>query len=164
MIDCRTALQTIGNKTLLEHHRKLAFFCSKRCPGEIILKIQDWANGLDGKTLLPMSGFHTPVEQEVLRILLRSRHPLIIFPARSIGAMRIPADWKSALDTGTLCIASNFPASVRRATVTTAEGRNRRVASLSDEILIPYAAPGGKTEELLREFPSKIIDYNVYVK
>lgn len=143
------ALQTFGNAALLDHPRKLAFFCSNRCPGNIILKAQDWANSLEEKELLPISGFHTPVEQEVLRILLRSKHPLVIFPARSLEKMRMPRVWKAGVEAGTICIASGFPATVRRATAATAETRNKLVASLADEILIPYAAPGGKTEALL---------------
>jgi len=46
----------------------------------------------DGVTVI--SGFHTPVEKECLRILLRGSQPVIICPARSIEGMRIPPTWK----------------------------------------------------------------------
>ncbi len=154
MANALSTLHAIGNRDLLRHPRKLAFFCSNRCPGEIILKVQDWANGLAGNALLPMSGFHTPVEREALRILLRSRHPLAIFPARSLENMRIPAAWKAGIEAGAICVASGFPPHVRRATAQSAAARNRLVASLADAFLIPYATPGGNTSKLLLEMRS----------
>ena len=53
--------------------------------------------------------------------------------------------------TGRLSVVSAFSENKRRPTVRLAEERNRIVAILADEVLIPYAAPGGKTEHLARE-------------
>lgn len=52
---------------------------------------------------------------------------------------------------GRLSIASAFQGKLRRSTVRLAEERNRMVAFLADEVLVPYAAPGSKTERLARE-------------
>lgn len=52
-----------------------AFFCSQSCPGDIILKAQDWVNGRVPESAPVIGGFHTPVERDVLRILLRAGAP-----------------------------------------------------------------------------------------
>jgi hypothetical protein len=68
----------------------IAFFCSQSCPGDVILKAQDWANarGPEGPTVV--GGFHTPVERDVLRILLRARSPILLVLGRSLTGWRAP--------------------------------------------------------------------------
>jgi hypothetical protein len=42
---------------------KLAFFCSAKCPGEILLCVLKWVPTLTGQNAVVLaSGFHTPVE------------------------------------------------------------------------------------------------------
>ena len=53
-----------------------AFFCSQSCPGDIILKAQDWANARGPESAPVIGGFHTPIERDVLRILLRGSAPV----------------------------------------------------------------------------------------
>jgi len=64
--------------------KKQALFCSRKYPGNLILKAYDLARSLRDAGTTVISGFHTPVEKECLRILLRGAQPLIICPARSI--------------------------------------------------------------------------------
>ena len=90
------------------------------------------------------------MERDCLRILLRGEHPTVICPARSLAGMRLPPAWKKAVESGTLCLATNFPVSVRRVSIRTGEQRNRFAASLVESVLIPYAAPGSKTEFLVK--------------
>jgi len=70
---------------------KLALFCSKKCPGQKILKAFDFARNLRDGQKTVISGFHSPIEKECLRILLRGKQPIIICPARSLEKMRVPA-------------------------------------------------------------------------
>jgi predicted Rossmann fold nucleotide-binding protein DprA/Smf involved in DNA uptake len=146
----RKYFASLGNVSLLGRPNRFALFCSNRCPGEIIIKCQDWANGLIGSNALIISGFHTLVEKDVLRILLRGNHPVAICPARSLTKMRLPVAWKEGIEEGTVCLVSDFPPSITRATKETAEQRNYFVANLSNSVLIPYAAPGSKTESLAK--------------
>jgi hypothetical protein len=44
-----------------------------------------------------ISGFHTPVERECLRIFLRGSQPVVICPARGLDPFQLPADWSSEL-------------------------------------------------------------------
>lgn len=141
-------LNAIGNRDLLNRKNKVAFFCSNKCSGDIILKSQDWATNLIGTDILPIGGFHTPVEKEVLRIIIKANHPVIIFPARSIANMRMPIAWKHGLETGKICVVSNFGSSADRITSSNSERRNIEVVNFADKCLFAYIAKGGKTEAL----------------
>ena len=93
-----------------------------------------------------VGGFQTPMEKECLRLLLRGSQPMVICPARGIEKMRVPRDWRPALNEGRLLILSTFTPSQRRPTIETAAQRNELVAGLAHRVFIAHAAPGGKTE------------------
>jgi len=97
----------IGNQEILQS-KKLALFCSRQCPGNLILKAYDLARSLRDEGTTVISGFHTPVEKECLRILLRGKQPIIICPARSVEGMRIPSEWKQAIEQGRLLLLAPF--------------------------------------------------------
>lgn len=140
-------LTHIGNRDLLKRPL-IAFFCSQQCPGEIIIKAQDWANQAVGSANAIISGFHTPVEKDVLRILLRGKHPAIMCMARGLENYRAPTDLKPGIADGSLLLVSPFPASERRVTAELAEQRNRHILTMVDTVLIAHAAPDSKTSEL----------------
>src|SRR5438128_6073395 len=137
----------IGDLQILEQPL-LGFFCSTKCPGEIILRTYDFAIALREADVPMIGGFHTPMEKECLALLLRGTQPMVICPARSITQMRLPADWQRSVMKSRLLILSPFEAKHRRPTVELTEQRNRFVAALSAHILITHAAPKGKTEAL----------------
>ena len=139
------SVAALGNLDILSRE-KLAIFCSVKCPGDLILQTYDLACRLRDDGVTVIGGFHSPMEQECLRLLLRGRQPIIICPARSIEAMRLPFDWRQPLADGRLLILSPFEAKHRRVTADLAERRNEFVAALADRIFIAHAAPGGRTE------------------
>ena len=143
-------LWAIGDSKTLSTN-KTALLCSLQCPASLIVAMHDLALswGMTAKTVL--SGFHSPVEKEALRILLRGKGRIIVCPARSITGMRIPVAWRSLLEDGRLLILSPFEAKHRRLTVELAQRRNKFVAAIADEILIVHASPGGKLESLAKE-------------
>lgn len=126
----------------------IAFFCSQSCPGDIILKAQDWANARGPVSAPVIGGFHTPIERDVLRILLRGGAPVTFVLARTVRGYRMFPAIKAAVVAGTAKIISQFPATQTRTTAVTAEARNRHILTLSGTILIAHAAPNGKTESL----------------
>lgn len=95
----------IGDVTLLQKP-SLALFCSVKCLASIILKTYDPAQQLKTHVTPIISGFHSPVEKEVLVTLLRGIVPIIICPAHSIHKMQIPTAWKPAIEGGRLLILS----------------------------------------------------------
>lgn len=135
----------LGNLRLLDEPLT-ALFCSNRCPGDLILKTYDLARAMRESGVPVIGGFQTPMEKECLRLLLRGNQPVVVCPARGIGNMRIPRDWRPALDDGRLLVLSPFPATACRPTAQLAAQRNDLVASLASRIFIAHAAPGSKTE------------------
>ena len=140
----------LGNLEILSHPL-LALFCSSKCPGTVILQTYDAVCALREAGTTVISGFHSPIEKECLRLLLRGSQPIVVCPARSIERMRVPSEWRDALAASRLLILSPFEAKYSRITAETAQYRNRFVAALADRILIPHAAPGSKTEAFARE-------------
>lgn len=133
----------------------IAFFCSQSCPGDVILRAQDWANARDSQSAPIIGGFHTPVERDVLRILLRGQTPVTIVLARAAKGWRAPAPLglaiRDAIAAGLTNIVSPFPETHRRTTAASAEARNRHILTLAQTILFAHAAPGGRTEALARD-------------
>ena len=138
-------VESKGNLRLLDEPLT-ALFCSNRCPGDLILKTYALARALRDAGAPVIGGFQTPLERECLRLLLRGAQPVVVCPARSIDNMRIPRNWRPALDGGRLLVLSPFPATARRPTVELAAQRNDLVADLAQRVFIANAAPGSKTE------------------
>jgi len=144
-------VSVIGNLGIPDDHKTTAFFCSTKCPGDLILKTYDLAQAWRDKGEAIIGGFHTPMEKEVLPILFKGTQPVVICPARGIGNIRLPAEWKAGIDAKRLLILSPFEDKEKRPTAALAEERNRFVAAVADRLFIAYAHLGGKTEALARE-------------
>lgn len=134
--------------------QKVGLLCSRSCPGDLILRTYDFAAELRDADKTVISGFHSGMEEECFRILLRGEQPVIVCPARSIENMRVKPDWKRPLAEGRLLVLSPFEKKHRRVTAARAERRNELVAALADRVFVPYAEPGGKTEALCRKIVS----------
>ena len=89
-------IECIGNTALLGEPA-IALFCSRQCPGALVNATYDLAQRLRdaGKTVI--GGFHSPMEQECLRLLLRGGQPVIICPARAIQDYRLSSEWQAGL-------------------------------------------------------------------
>ena len=120
-----------------------ALFCSNKCPGEIILKTHDLAQKFKERGIPTISGYHSPVEKECLRVLLRGAQPILFCPARNIENMRLERKQKDALAEERLLILSIFES--KRSTAALASQRNAFVAALADKICIAHAAEDSKT-------------------
>lgn len=143
-------IATLGYLDVLSHP-KMAVFCSAQCPATLILQIHDLARQWAQSGATVISGFHSPVEKECLRILLAGTQPVILCPARSLVKMRIRKEWRKPLDEGRLLFLSAFPDHRHRSDTEMAFRRNRFVAALADRIFVPYASPASKTEGLCKE-------------
>lgn len=132
-----------------------ALFCSSKCPGEIILKAHDLAQEFRKASIPTIGGYHSPVEQECLRVLLRGSQPILLCPARSIENMRLKSVWKDALSEERLLVLSIFGEHRRRSTTVLANRRNAFVAALADKICIAHAAEDSK----ILEFAQMIVSW-----
>jgi predicted Rossmann fold nucleotide-binding protein DprA/Smf involved in DNA uptake len=143
-------IHVIGEAALLRQPLT-ALFCSTKCPGQVILDAFDRIAQLRDAGRAVISGFHTPVEKECLRILLRGASPIVLCPARSLDRLRVPPDWKPALDAGRILLVSPFASGTTRMTAELAQRRNEFVTALATEILILHATLGGRLETLVRQ-------------
>ncbi|MDE0018719.1 MAG: DNA-processing protein DprA [Candidatus Poribacteria bacterium] len=124
-----------------------ALFCSRKCPGELILKTHDLAQTFKERGIPTIGGYHSPIEQECLRVLLRGVQPILLCPARNIEKMRLKPTWREALTDERLLILSAFESRHNRSTAALANRRNAFVAALADKICIAHAAEDSKTLE-----------------
>ena len=72
-----SSLWIIGNQGLLAE-RKVGLFCSVRCPDDTALRAYDACRKLRDEGMTLISGFHSPVEKECLKILLQGTQPIIV--------------------------------------------------------------------------------------
>jgi len=151
--DAPQNIALFGNPDILSH-QSMALFCSVKCPGTLILHTYDMAQILRETGMTVIGGFHSPMEQECLTILLRGEQPIIVCPARGIEGMRIKKEFKKPLENGQLLILSPFNENQRRPTVKTTHYRNLFVAALTHIIFVAHAEPSSKTEELCRQILS----------
>lgn len=146
--DAPQALHVAGHPDALAGHLT-AFFCSAQTPGSAILRAHDAARALrdEGRTVI--SGFHSPLERECLRILLRGKQPIIYCVARSLEKLRVPGECRAAFDAGRVLFVSPFEAGPHRATRSLAFRRNVFAAAMADAAFVAHVTPGGKTERIV---------------
>jgi predicted Rossmann fold nucleotide-binding protein DprA/Smf involved in DNA uptake len=131
----------------------LGLIASRECPGHVLLKtldrVSEWARA--GRVIV--SGFHSPLEQQVLRSLLRRKGRAVRVLARGFASngtdYRPMPEEREALDAGRLLVISAFAANITRTTRATALSRNRLVLALATEIVVPYVAAGSPLADLL---------------
>ena len=96
-------LAVIGDAALLDRPL-LGLVCSVRCPGSVILAAYDLALALRKAGVPVAGGFHSPMERELLRLLLRGRQLVVVVAARSLASMRVPAEWRDPVAQGRLAV------------------------------------------------------------
>jgi hypothetical protein len=144
------AFHTLGNLSRLSLPQT-ALFCSQKCPGDLILKAYDTAKQLREQGQATISGFQSPIEKDLLPILLRGKQPVVHCLARRLENMRIPVAYLKPLQEGRLLVmAPEGVARYPRLTEESAELRNRAMAELRARILVIHAHPGGMLERLCR--------------
>ena len=140
----------IGNLNILDR-KLLGFFCSVKCPGDIILKTYDFARAMRDKGITVISGFHSAIEKDCLDILIKGTQPIVICPARGIENMRVPKAWKIAIESDRLLVLSPFEKKHNRVTAQLADRRNQMVALRAENLFLPYAVLGSRSENLCNQ-------------
>ena len=128
-----------------------AFFSSSQCSGAAVLRAFDRMTQLRDAGEVVIGGFHSPLEQECLRILLRGQQPIVIAFARTLFGLRLAPVLVPAYTDGRLLLLSPFGSQHRRVTAALATKRNRFAAAVATKVLVAHAAPGGQTASLLQE-------------
>lgn len=135
----------LGNMRLLEQKNIVAYFCSQRYRPKAIMATYDWANALSEKVVI--STFHSPLERDVLSILLKRKIPaIIVLPKRMYR--RIPEQYKEALNEGRLLFISLTTDNIIRIGKENAHKANQYALSLAQEIVFGTINPDSSTERL----------------
>jgi len=144
----------VGNTDLLSEPL-LGLIASRECPGHVLLetlaRVPEWVKA--GRVIV--SGFHSPLEQQVLRSALRRKGRVVKVLARGFGEKcadyRPAADEREPLMAGRMLVITACPPEVHRITRKTALARNRLVLALATEIVAPHVATGSPLANLLKE-------------
>ncbi len=128
-----------------------ALFCSSQCPGSAVFRAFDRMTAMRDRGEIVMGGFHSPMEHDCLRNLLRGHQPVVLVLARALHDMRIRPELQMPFREGRLLLLSPFASGNRRITASLAIERNRFVAALATNILVAHAAPGSRTAALVEE-------------
>lgn len=119
-----------------------AFFASRQCLGTAIRAAMDWALQQASAKQAVISGFHSPLEQAVLNVLMAAGSPAVVVLARPVQGVTLPPEWRDPLATGRMAVVSGVVAA-SRLTQQLAIERNALVAQLAHSIGVAHASPTG---------------------
>ena len=119
-----------------------AFLCSTQCPGDAILEAYAWARRQCDEQNAVISGFHTPVEKDVLAILTRRGAKILWVPARDIPVV-LDESLRQPNEEGRLLILSPFDyRKPSRPTKAACSQRNQFVLRWAGQHYLPSVAHG----------------------
>jgi hypothetical protein len=143
-----------GSIALLENPAT-AFLCSTQCPGDKVLESYEWARRQCDTGGTVISGFHTPVEKDVLAILARRGANILLVAARDLPK-NVPKELKLAWQENRLMILSPFGyGKVTRPSRESCSLRNRFVLGFAPERTIPHIATGSSLARDIGAFFTK---------
>jgi predicted Rossmann fold nucleotide-binding protein DprA/Smf involved in DNA uptake len=147
------AARIVGaGETALLAEQLLGLIASRQCPGHVLLetldRVPEWVKA--GRVIV--SGFHSPLEQQVLRSVLRRKGRVVKVLARGITDYRPTAEEREPLAAGRMLAITACPPELRRTTRESALARNRLVLALASEIVAPYVAESSPLVPLLEEY------------
>lgn len=128
-----------------------AFFASRQCPGSAIRAAMDWTLQQARAKRVVVSGFHSPLEQSVLKVLIQARSPVVAMLARPVNGAKLPSEWAEPVAQGRMAVVSVATTTVRL-TSELAMTRNQLVAQLATDIVVAHASPSGALAGLLAQW------------
>lgn len=119
-----------------------AFFASRQCPGGAVLAATDWALQQARERRAVIGGFHSPLEQSVLRLLMEAGSSVVVVLARPVAGASLDSTWHGAIDAGRMAVVSRA-ARTQRLTEQAANDRNDIAARLAGRIVVGHASLDG---------------------
>ena len=119
-----------GNKDLLDRPL-IAFFASRKATPHDVQLAHQWAESICKTNKVVISGFHSPLEKEILNFLLEHQRPVVIALGRTLYK-RIPEYLQSHFDEGRVLFVSFRDYS--RHNWNSAHIRNWSVANLAEKV------------------------------
>lgn len=143
----------VGNMALLEQPLT-AFFASRRCSGRAIRAAMDWAVEQARARTPLIGGFHSPLEQSVLEVMLAAHAPVVMVIARKLEEASLPAAWCEAVQAGTIAVVS-MEESRQRLTAELAMRRNHWIARHAASVVVAEVSPDGSLASCLAQWKSE---------
>lgn len=148
--DIASHLVGVGAPALLAEPL-LGLIASRECPGHVLLetleRVPQWVQS--GRVIV--SGFHSPLEQQVLTSLLRREGRAVKVLARGLRDYRPLPEEREPLEQGRMLVITVCPPTITRTTRATALARNKLVLALASEHVIPFLSDGNPLRPLLHE-------------
>ena len=136
--------QYLGNKDLLRR-RLTAFLSSSTIATDKVMACYDWATSLSGATDCVVSGFQSPIEQDVLHLLLKKKIPVIVVLARAMYK-HVPEELREAFNEGRMLLVS--VSANPRVNKTAALSRNRYVVDMAQTVVFGMIAEGSSLRDI----------------
>ena len=123
----------LGNKELLKK-RKVGFLASRKISTLSVLPTLEWAMQVSKQEdIAVVSGFHSRLEKDVLKILLQGKCGIVVVLARGMYR-KIPQLYEEAMQANRILFISYEKDTITRVSEVSAHKRNRFVMELSDEM------------------------------
>mgnify|MGYP000927328847 CR=1 FL=1 len=129
----------------------LGLIASRECPGHVLLETLDRVPEWVKAERVIVSGFHSPLEQQVLRSALRRKGRVVKVLARGMTDYRPAAEEREPLTTGRMLVITACPPKARHTTRETALARNRLILALATEVVASYVSSSSPLAGLLIE-------------
>lgn len=147
-------IQQVGNQELLERVEVIGFFASSRTAPGSVLPTLDWAHEVARRDdVTVMSGFQSPMEREVLDILLKGRCGLAVVLNRSIYR-RVPPRFAQTYDAGRIVFLSLLPDDIIMPSKLHAQQRNHYIATRATKLVFSSITPASSLYPLTQSHPS----------
>lgn len=137
-------MDLLGNESLLDRPL-VALFASRDTTPEATILAKEWAYKMIESKRVIISGFHSPAEREVLKILLEADHPVIIALGRALYK-RMPASLQEPYNKGLILFVS-FRNNVR-SSLSNSQLRNWATADLAQEVVFAPFPPSSQLSTL----------------
>lgn len=144
----------VGNIELI-NYPLLAIFSSAKCPTSQILKVHDYAKEIRDGEMGVISGFHAPVEKEVLEVLLKGSCPIIVVLGRRLEGARIPVAWRTEVEKGRILVLSPFKEYQSYVTKEMSLKRNDLAARIAGQVMVVHASEGGNLQGQVEKWKSE---------
>lgn len=143
---------SLGNKSLLEGGMIIGFFASSQTSPGSVLPTLDWAYDMaKNEENVVMSGFQSPLEKEVLEILLQGSCGIIMVLNRSIYR-KVPERFSEAMSKNRLLFISLESPNVILPSKRQAARRNEFIASTVSTLVFSSVAPTSSLYPTLQHY------------
>ena len=146
-------ITTLGDESILDLP-KVGFLSSRKVPPAAVMKCYDWATEMRDEGVCVMGGFQSPLERDVLTLLLQGKQPVIWALAHKLWDEKsIPRPYRESIAAGRLLVVSPVAQSVARVDARTAAIRNRYILEHSESVVFAAIDSAGALARLVGGYP-----------